>query len=73
MCAVAVATKPSCWAVLPQGNQVSIIVAVEDSLYVLDPFEPKLQVMGKLLVDLLADLFVYVACGVQEGTPPLLG
>ena len=35
---------PSCWAVLPQGNQVSVIVAVEDSLYVLDPFEPKLQV-----------------------------
>lgn len=30
---------------LPQGNQVSVIVAVEESLFQLDPFEPKLQVL----------------------------
>lgn len=32
-------TKPSCWEVLPQGNQVSIAVAVENKLYLLDPFD----------------------------------
>ncbi len=36
--------RPSCWAVLAQGNQVSIVAAVEDKLFLLDPFEPQLQV-----------------------------
>lgn len=41
---IAVTTKPSCWAVLPQGNQMSVIAAVEDRLFVLDAFEAVQQV-----------------------------
>lgn len=32
-------SRPSCWAVLPLANQMCVIAAVEDRLYVLDPFE----------------------------------
>lgn len=41
---LAATTRPSCWAVLPQGNQMSVIAAVEDRLYVLDAFEAVQQV-----------------------------
>ena len=51
LCFVASTARPSCWAVLAQGNQVSIVAAVEDRLYLLDPFEPQLQVMPTLHPD----------------------
>ena len=35
----AAAVKPSCWSVLPQGSQFNVLAAVEDKLYILDPFE----------------------------------
>ena len=35
----AATVKPSCWAVLPQGSQFNVLAAVEDKLYILDPFE----------------------------------
>lgn len=47
---VAATTKPSCWAVLPQGNQMTVIAAVEDRLYVLDAFEAVQQVSQYLIV-----------------------
>ena len=50
---------------LPQGNQVSVIVAVEDALYVLDPFEPKLQVTDSLCTsppDCLCVVYLFVCC-----------
>ena len=41
---LATTSKPNCWAVLPQGNQVSVVVAVLDRLYHLDPYEAVPQV-----------------------------
>lgn len=35
----ATTAKPSCWAVLPQASQFNVLAAVEDKLYILDPFE----------------------------------
>ena len=35
----ATTVQPSCWAVLPQASQFNVLAAVEDKLYILDPFE----------------------------------
>lgn len=32
-------TRPSCWTILPQGNNVSIVAAIEDRVYQVVPFE----------------------------------
>ena len=46
---LATTSKPNCWAVLPQGNQVSVVVAVLDRLYHLDPYEAVPQVRLKTI------------------------
>ena len=45
----ATTVKPRCWAVLPQGNQFNVLAAVDDKLYILDPFEA-IQQASSLIV-----------------------
>ncbi len=52
----AVSTKPSCWAVLPQSNILNVVAAVEDRLYVIDPFEATQKVIKLIVHSLHAHL-----------------
>ena len=51
----ATTVKPSCWAVLPQASQFNVLAAVEDKLYILDPFEAVQQVSS-------LEMYVTVLC-----------
>ena len=31
--------RPSCWSVLPQGNSLAVVAAIEDKVYLMVPFE----------------------------------